>query len=149
MDQTLFFTLNLDLQNIHNFLYQNPNFTALKGHFVIHLGALSLYTKLVEIFIPIGPPWYIIIMCQRILANYFPFQRYWQIGLIFNFVLSTERNYATISNGPMKYTFWSITLKRNVRFAWNFECMLLSWISMEWCNKKILVRRHLDHEIPL
>ena len=81
----------------------------LKGYSVIHLGALSLYTKHVEIFIPMGPPQYIMTMCQRILANYSPSQRYWQICLIFNFVLSTERNYATISNGPMKNTFWTIT----------------------------------------
>ena len=72
--------------------------TVLKGYSVIHLGALSLYTKHVEIFIPMGPPQYIMTMCQRILANYSPSQRYWQICLIFNFVLSTERNYATISN---------------------------------------------------
>jgi len=37
---------------------------------MIHLAALLLYTKLVEIFVPMGPPWYIIIKCQRILANY-------------------------------------------------------------------------------
>ena len=84
-----------------NRICEHMHHIALKGHSVIHLGALSHYTKLVEIFIPMGPPWYIMIMCQRILANYFPFQRYWQICLIFNFVLSTERNYATIANGLM------------------------------------------------
>ena len=128
---------------------QNSVNIYLKGYSVIHLGALSLYTKHVEIFIPMGPPQYIMTMCQRILANYSPSQRYWQICLIFNFVLSTEQNYATISNGPMKNTFWTITWKRYVRFAWNFLCMIVSWIPTEWSNKKIWLGRHMDHGMGL
>lgn len=55
----------------------------IKGSFHNPFFKVTLYTKFVEIFIPLGHPGYKMIMCQ-IIAHSFPFQRYQPFCLIFN-----------------------------------------------------------------